>query len=94
MEPHVGSETTGSKNLVPIIVCSVLVSALVAVGGAYAYQRRQNDKQTADLRSQITTLQQHVSVLKTPTPTPRKYCYSHSLFDRASGSNSFNCNKP
>lgn len=58
-----------NKNFIPIVASSVLIVSLVAGVGVYAYQKSVNNRQTADLQSQITMLHQQVSALKNASPT-------------------------
>ena len=70
MEPNLAEPVSKPTNFVPIIVGSVLVAALAAGGGVYAYQKSQSDKTQADLQSQITSLQQAKTITASATPAP------------------------
>ncbi|MEI6478185.1 MAG: hypothetical protein WCO52_04325 [bacterium] len=47
----------------------ILIPALVAGGGTYAYQRNQQTKSENDLQAQITTLKGKLAATPTPSPT-------------------------
>jgi outer membrane murein-binding lipoprotein Lpp len=68
------SDAPKSNRIVPAVTAAVLVSALVAGSGVYAYQRRQADSQKNDLQAQIDTLKNQVeeskAVMATSTPLP------------------------
>lgn len=62
--------TPSTRNPLIYTISGVLIAALVAGGGVYAYQKQQNDGKVADLQAQIDTLSAEVKVAKaTPTTT-------------------------
>ena len=62
------------KYITLIMASAIVVSALVAGGGVYAYQKSQADTTQKDLQAQIDSLKSHVaeskSVMATATPVP------------------------
>ena len=75
MEPKpLTSSQTVSNKLVPIVVSSVLITALIVGGGVYAYQKNQSDKTRDDLQTQIISLlktnsAKNVAVSAAPLPS-------------------------
>ena len=69
-EPLTSSQTVSNK-LVPIVVSSVLITALIVGGGVYAYQKNQSGKTQSYLQSQVSVVN---ALLATPisitTPKP------------------------
>lgn len=70
MEPDNSQSIVAKKSIVPAIVSAVIVSALVAGGGAYAYERSQQTKQSQDLQSQIDSLKAQLATAQKATPAP------------------------
>lgn len=69
--PEAQSKST-SKKAILLIVAIALVSAIIAGGVVYAYQKNQKEKQTADLQEQLDELKVQVarnSVAPTPSPS-------------------------
>jgi hypothetical protein len=58
------------KSLVPVVVSSVLISALIAGGGIYVYLKSISDKNQTDLQNQINILKAQVSASNAVTTTP------------------------
>lgn len=58
------------NNTAFIVVLSVIIAALLAGGGVYAYQKNQSNKTQSDLQSQIDTLKTQVDAAKTSVATP------------------------
>lgn len=56
--------TPSTRNPLIYMIAGVLIAALAAGGGVYAYQKQQSDTKTADLQAQIDTLTTQLNLAK------------------------------
>lgn len=78
---------SSSSKVVPVVIASIVMAALVAGGSVYAYEKNQNDSSQARLQSQIESLKTQVakkspvsiSPITTATPSAAPSLSSNSL---------------
>ena len=69
-QESLGSSKPANRKVVSAVMASVLVAALIAGGGAYAYERSRQAKSHNDLQAQIESLKSQLSENQRPATNP------------------------